>query len=148
MTESAQQKTTGVETSSITGKTTDMTTPTKQSTSKQIPLTPRKVTVKVPPIAKGVHGGKVCSSGGKRFHEQFVSKRNDITKPAMRRLARRSGVRRIAEPVYKTAREIINKFLKDILRQSYAVTIGAKRKTLQFDDVVHVIKNVDKTTYT
>ena len=58
--------------------------------------------------------GKV---GGKR-HARKTTKASieGITKPAIRRLARRGGVKRISGLIYEEARHCLKKFLEDVQR--------------------------------
>ena len=63
-----------------------------------------------------------------------------ITKPAIRRLARRGGVKRISTFIYDKARTIIKHFLESVVRDSVTYTEYAKRKTVTALDVVYALK--------
>merc|ERR1712070_1014432 len=69
---------------------------------------------------KGAKGlGKVGISG-KRHHRKKMTKDSiqGITKPAIRRLARRGGVKRISALIYDETRTVIKQFLESVVRLS------------------------------
>lgn len=58
-----------------------------------------------------------------------------LTKPALRRLCRRGGVKRISSDIYATARQT-SKFLLGVIMDNCLVyTEHAKRSTINFTDV-------------
>ncbi|KAJ3607183.1 hypothetical protein NHX12_026696, partial [Muraenolepis orangiensis] len=59
-----------------------------------------------------------------------------ITKPAVRRLARRSGVKRISGLIYEETRGVLKVFLEDVIRDAVTYTEHGKRKTVTAMDVV------------
>lgn len=96
---------------------------------------------------KGVSGkGKV---GTKRPYPKKTSKASieGITKPAIRRLARRGGVKRISSFVYDDTRQVLKGFLEGIVRDAVTYTEHARRKTVTAMDVVHSLKRQGKTIY-
>ncbi|KAL7842641.1 hypothetical protein SRHO_G00243300 [Serrasalmus rhombeus] len=52
-----------------------------------------------------------------------------ITKPAIRRLARRGGVKRISGLIYEETRGVLKVFLENVIRDAVTYTEHAKRKT-------------------
>jgi len=70
-----------------------------------------------------------------------------ITKPAIRRLARRGGVKRISGLIYEETRGVLKIFLENIIRDSVTYTEHAKRKTVTSLDVVYALKRAGKTLY-
>uniref|UniRef100_A0A3Q1FPU9 Histone H4 n=1 Tax=Acanthochromis polyacanthus TaxID=80966 RepID=A0A3Q1FPU9_9TELE len=52
-----------------------------------------------------------------------------ISKPAIRRLANRGGVKRISGLIYKETRGVLKVFLENIIRDAVTYTEHAKRKT-------------------
>ena len=91
-------------------------------------------------------GGK---SGAKRF-EPRRSLRDSIlgiTKPAIRRLARRGGVKRISSYIYEETRVVLRSFLENVIRDSVVYTEHAKRKTVTALDVVYALKRQGRTLY-
>ena len=63
-----------------------------------------------------------------------------ITKPAIRRLARRGGVKRISGLIYEETRGVPKIFLENVIRDSVTYTEHAKRKTVTALDVVYALK--------
>ncbi|XP_070569732.1 histone H4-like [Ptychodera flava] len=79
-----------------------------------------------------------------------------ITKPAIRRLARRGGVKRISGLIYEESRGApwichggINEkvFLENVIRDAVTYSEHAKRKTVTALDVVHAIRRQGRTLY-
>jgi len=62
-----------------------------------------------------------------------------ITKPAIRRLARRGGVKRISRLIYEEIRGILLVFLENVIRDVVIYTEYARRKTVTALDVVHAL---------
>ncbi len=71
-----------------------------------------------------------------------------ITKPAIRRLARRAGVKRLAGNVYDEMRDILARFTQDVLRDSVSYTEHARRRTVTSKDVLAALKRQGRTVYT
>jgi histone H4 len=70
-----------------------------------------------------------------------------VTKPAIRRLARRGGVKRISFGIYKEIREVLQGFLGSVVRDSITYTEHAKRKTVTAQDVVYALKRQGRSLY-
>ena len=70
-----------------------------------------------------------------------------ITKPAIRRLARRGGVKRISGVVYEDVRLALRTFLEKVLHDTILYTDHAKRKTVGAYDVVFALKRQGRTLY-
>ena len=70
-----------------------------------------------------------------------------ITKPAIRRLARRGGVKRISHQIYKETREVLLGFLKNVIRDTIVYTEYAKRKIITAMDVVYALKRQGISLY-
>lgn len=70
-----------------------------------------------------------------------------ITKPAIRRLARRGGVKRISSFIYDDSRQVIKSFLENIVRDAVTYTEHARRKTVTAMDVVYALKRQGRTIY-
>ena len=90
-----------------------------------------------------------------------------ITKPAIRRLARRGGVKRISGLIYEETRGVLKIFLENVsphrlvrfvysssdlfnsqvIRDSVTYTEHAKRKTVTSLDVVYALKRSGRTLY-
>lgn len=67
-----------------------------------------------------------------------------ITKGAIRRLARRGGVKRIAFQVYEYSREVLMAFMDKLLRDALTYTEHAGRKTVTNMDVILAMKRQGK----
>lgn len=70
-----------------------------------------------------------------------------ITKPSIRRLARRGGVKRISGMVYDEIRGVLRAFLEDVIGDAVVFTEHAKRKTVSTFDVVYALKLKGRTLY-
>lgn len=99
-----------------------------------------------------------------------TSRSSGITKPAIRRLARRGGVKRISGLIYEETRGVLKIFLENVsasppscliwriptdtsplrlqvIRDSVTYTEHAKRKTVTALDVVYALKRSGRTLY-
>jgi len=70
-----------------------------------------------------------------------------ITKPAIRRLARRGGVKRISGLIYEETRGVLKVFLKNVIRDAVVYTEHARRKTVTPMDVVYALRRQGRTLY-
>ncbi|EFA79069.1 hypothetical protein PPL_08539 [Heterostelium album PN500] len=93
-------------------------------------------------------GGKVGSKiGTKRYRKVLAGYYTEITKPAVRRLARRGGVKRISFPIYDEVHNVLRQFLEKVIRDSVAYGEHADRRTLTTMDVVYALKKQGRTLY-
>merc|ERR1712228_276250 len=95
-------------------------------------LTPQQLYLKMGGMGKkaikgmGKHGGP----GGKRVGRKTTRTTIDgITKPAIRRLCRRGGVKRISSFIYDDTRAVLRSFLEQVVRDAVTYTEHARRKT-------------------
>jgi len=70
-----------------------------------------------------------------------------ITKPAIRRLARRGGVKRMSGQIYEETRIVLKDFLTKIIHDTITYTEHGKRKTVTTLDVVYALKRNGRTIY-
>ena len=64
-------------------------------------------------------GGKGLGKGGAKRHRKILRDNiQGITKPAIRRLARRGGVKRISGLIYEETRGVLKVFLENIIRDA------------------------------
>ena len=70
-----------------------------------------------------------------------------VSKPAIRRLARRGGVKRISGLIYEETRGLLKAFLHTVIRDAVTYTEHAKRKTVTAMDVVFALKRQGHTLY-
>ena len=98
---------------------------------------------------KGGKLGKISGKQGAKRHQTKSIKETilGITKPAIRRLARRGGVKRISSLVYDETRTVLRAFLENVIRDSVTYTEHAKRKTVTALDVVYALKRQGRTLY-
>ncbi|KAF3483504.1 uncharacterized protein GIQ15_02828 [Arthroderma uncinatum] len=88
----------------------------------------------------------------KRYKKHSRDNIMGITKPAIRRLARRGGVVRMQKAIYGTIRQVIVARLEKILEQIVHVlestdSPGKARKTVTTQDVIYVLKRLGTTVY-
>ncbi|KAL8694261.1 MAG: hypothetical protein Q9224_003604 [Gallowayella concinna] len=114
----------------------------------------------------GGKGGKGLGKGGAKRHRKILRDNiQGITKPAIRRLARRGGVKRISasrfpQPfpflpfhlyvhpmIYEETRGVLKTFLESVIRDAVTYTEHAKRKTVTSLDVVYALKRQGRTLY-
>ena len=75
-------------------------------------------------------GGKGLGKGGAKRHRKVLRDNiQGITKPAIRRLARRGGVKRISGLIYEETRSVLKVFLENVIRDAVTYTEHARRKT-------------------
>lgn len=70
-----------------------------------------------------------------------------ITGPAIRRLARRGGVKRIAGTVYEETRGVLKVFLENLVLNALVYTEYGHRKTVTPSDVVRSLRRANRTLY-
>jgi histone H4 len=93
-------------------------------------------------------GGKGLGKGGAKRHRKVLRDNiQGITKPAIRRLARRGGVKRISGLIYEETRGVLKVFLEHVIRDAVTYTEHARRKTVTAMDVVYALKRQGKTLY-
>ena len=113
----------------------------------------------------GGKGGKGLGKGGAKRHRKILRDNiQGITKPAIRRLARRGGVKRISASkkfalsctlgiltrlvvIYEETRGVLKTFLEGVIRDAVTYTEHAKRKTVTSLDVVYALKRQGRTLY-
>uniref|UniRef100_A0A673II60 Histone H4 n=1 Tax=Sinocyclocheilus rhinocerous TaxID=307959 RepID=A0A673II60_9TELE len=68
-------------------------------------------------------GGKGLGKGGAKRHRKVLRDNiQGITKPAIRRLARRGGVKRISGLIYEETRGVLKVFLENVIRDAVTYT--------------------------
>ena len=92
-------------------------------------------------------GGKGLGKGGAKRHRKILRDNiQGITKPAIRRLARRGGVKRISGLIYEETRGVLKIFLENVIRDavtcafsriSAAVTAPIRLKLIPFASYRH-----------
>jgi len=101
----------------------------------------------VPGQGRGKGGAGLGKGGSKRHRRALRDTIQGITKPAIRRLARRGGVKRLSGMIYEETRSALKIFLEDVIRDAVAYTEHARRRTVSTLDVVYALKRSGRTLY-
>ena len=96
---------------------------------------------------KGGKGSGRGKGGAKRHRKVLRDNIQGITKPAIRRLARRGGVKRLSGLIYEETRGVLKVFLEHVIRDSITYTEHGRRKTVSVLDVVYALKRQGRTLY-
>ncbi|EKX41614.1 hypothetical protein GUITHDRAFT_74578 [Guillardia theta CCMP2712] len=95
--------------------------------------------------------GRGCKGLGKGIAKRHSKVLRDnmqgITKPAIRRLARRGGVKRISSLIYQEIRTVLREFLEIMIRDAMIYAKHARRDTVTAMDVVYALKRRGRTLY-
>lgn len=91
--------------------------------------------------------GKGVGKEGKRHRKAVRQRDAHVTKPAIRRLARRAGVKRVSGLIYEETRMVLKAFLEATVKDAVAVTEHANRKTVTASDVVYALKRQGKPIF-
>ena len=70
-----------------------------------------------------------------------------VTNPAIRRLCRRGGVKRLSGLIYEESRGVLKVFLENVIRDSVTYTEHSRRKTVTALDVVYALKRQGRDLY-
>lgn len=76
---------------------------------------------------RGKNGKGLGKGGAKRHRKVLRDNIQGITKPAIRRLARRGGVKRISGLIYEETRGVLKVFLENVIRDAVTYTEHAKQ---------------------
>jgi histone H4 len=98
-------------------------------------------------MAKAKKSDAKASQGTKRQKKVLKENIRGITKPAIRRLARRGGVKRISGIMYEEVRGILKSFVEGVVRDSTTYTEHGKRTTVTALDVVYALKKRGRMLY-
>ena len=67
--------------------------------------------------------------------------------PALKRLARRGGIKRLSGDTYVEARKVLKNYLRGVVKDSVNVTVYAKRKTVTSGDVMFALTQNKQTLF-
>ena len=98
-------------------------------------------------ISSPATGPRLGRSGAKRHRKVLRGNIQGISKSAIRRLARRGGVKRISGLIYEETRGVVRVFLENVIRDAVTYTEHARRKTVTAMDVVYALKRQGITLY-
>lgn len=120
--------------------------------SQSHPLSPLPLPVlssKLTMAGRGKSGKGLGKSAVKRTRKSVPAGDSikGITKPSIRRLARRGGVKRISSNIYIETRGVLKVFLESIIRDAVTFCEHARRKTVSALDVVYALKRQGRTLY-
>ena len=88
-------------------------------------------------------GGKGLGKGGAKRHRKVLRDNiQGITKPAIRRLARRGGVKRISSLIYEETRGVLKVFLENVIRDAVTYTEHARRSQLWTSSTLPSVRDV------
>ncbi|XP_065755012.1 histone H4-like [Phocoena phocoena] len=96
---------------------------------------------------KGGKGLGKGVGGAKRHRKVLRENIQGITKPAIHRVARCGGVKRISGLIYEETRGVLKVFLENVIRDAVTYTEHAKRKTVTAMDMVYALKRLGRTLY-
>lgn len=121
--------------------------PAKKHTSKKTVAmkAPRKTVVAPTGVGRKSIGGK--GAGFMRHHKVLRDNIQGITKPAIRRLARRGGVKRLSGLIYEETHGVLKVWLEKTVRDAVTYTEHARRKTVTHMDVLYALKRQGRTLY-
>lgn len=92
--------------------------------------------------------GKIAGrSASKKTAQSKPVLSNVVTNGAIRRLARRGGVKRISLATHQGVREYIDDFLERVVRDSLTYAEHARRVTISAMDVVYALKKNGRVIY-
>lgn len=121
-------------------KPVDLPTSPFPSSPKKIPDAPVKSSTKL--------SGKAMPKKLPVRHKKILRDNiQGITKPAIRRLARRGGVKRISGLVYDEARKTLKDFINRVLKDVIIYTEHSRRKTITSMDVIHALKRQGRALF-
>ncbi|KAI2606825.1 histone-fold-containing protein [Hypoxylon fragiforme] len=97
---------------------------------------------------KGLGGKGLGGKGGLKRHRKLLRDNiQGITKPAIRRLARRGGVKRISGSIYDEVRSALKARLVEIVHDCIIHTEYRMRKTVTIGDVLQSLKRLGQPIY-
>ena len=99
------------------------------------------------PPGKKVAMKGLGKEGAKRHRKILRDSIEGVTKTAIRRLARRGGVKRISGLMYEEVRCLLKDFLTRVISDSVTYTEHARRKTVTNLDVVYALKRQGRVLY-
>lgn len=98
------------------------------------------------PGQSGAHGrgqGGTKRLGNKVLRDSIQG----VTKPNLRHLARRGGVKRISGLIYEETRGVLKVFLENVIREAAKYTAHARRITVTPMDTVYALRRQGKTLF-
>jgi len=128
---------------------------TKETPAKKASKAPKKDVTPSNELVKAPQklGGKSLKTmdatmgGSKRHRKVLRDNIEGVTKPAIRRLARRAGVKRIAGNVYDKSRTVLKNFITMIIRDAVVYTEHSRLKTITARHIIESLRRNGSTIY-
>lgn len=98
-------------------------------------------------MAKGKKSGGAKGASNKRQKKTVKDGVKGITRGAIRRLARRGGVKRISSEIYEEVRKTLKSFVEGVVRDACAYCEYSRKKTVSCADVVNALRKRGKILY-
>ncbi|CAB4395647.1 histone-fold-containing protein [Rhizophagus irregularis] len=98
-----------------------------------------------PKSGKGL--GKSAKVSAMRHRKLLRENIKAITRPAIRRMARRGGVKRISGEIYEIARTCIKDFVTDVLKDCVSYVEYERKKTVGVMEMLLALKRQGRTIY-
>lgn len=76
----------------------------------------------------------------KRLRKVLRDNIQGITKPAIKRVCRKGGIKRIGSAIYEETRGVLKVYLENVLKDCITFCEHSRRKTVSSTDVVHALK--------
>jgi histone H4 len=96
---------------------------------------------------RGKDNQGVGKGGTKRHRKILRDAIQGLTKPSIRRLARRAGVARISGLVHHETRAVLRVYLSNVIRDAVTYAEHANRKTIKYMDDLYALKRQGQTLY-
>jgi histone H4 len=96
---------------------------------------------------RGKGGIALGKAGAKRHRKVLRDNIKGVTDSAIRRLARRGGVKRMSWLCYEETRNVLKVFMENVIRDAAIYTEHARRKTVTAMDIVYALKRQGRTLY-
>ncbi|KAI0132217.1 histone-fold-containing protein [Xylariales sp. AK1849] len=97
--------------------------------------------------SKGLGNGLGGKMGAKRHRKILRDNILGVTKGAIRRLARRGGVKRISATIYEEVRHTMRTYLEETLKDCVTYTEYRRAKTVTVRDVLFALKRRGRPIY-
>ncbi|KAL7899353.1 histone-fold-containing protein [Trichoderma sp. SZMC 28014] len=97
--------------------------------------------------SRHIVSGKTIGRSQKRHRKILRDQIQGITKPAIRRLARRGGVKRIAGTIYDETRKVMKQYLEEVIRDAVTYVEHRNAKTVTIHDILHSLQRRGRTLY-
>lgn len=97
-------------------------------------------------VAKAAKAGS-AKTGSKRAKKVLAGSVAGISAGAIRRLARRAGVKRVAGTLVPEIRSVLKGFVEDTVRNACALAEHGRRTVLSCGDVIAALRSRGRTIY-